>query len=129
MKQNKTVVFIPPKLMETGMSSASSVPRKVVVKEGRVLFGLGQQGDSAVIILPRFNIKGDVKKIAEKVKRSQRYRQDGHCELLLKNHLKDAHERLLFHDGDMVPTDQCAATVLLQMGFKMKQQRFYVPLN
>lgn len=112
-----------------GMPSSRDVPKKAIVRKGRVLFGLTESGDRVVIALPRFSSTGCDRRMLDIINKTPRLRQDDYCETLLRRHMgSDYDKRIIFQDGDLVPLDQDAATMLWEKRFTLRANQYHVPL-
>ena len=109
------------------------VPRDVVFKKGQIRFGMkeGNRGIEAVI-LPQFDIRryglGSVTKAVTQINKTPRGYHDGQCEQLLKKSIGDMGTRCIIANGNLIPLDQEAATMLLQMKLPMLKERHFIPV-
>lgn len=113
-----------------------TVPSDVVIHRGQVRFGMGQKGSQGemAVILPQFDVRKGcsmkgVQKIMDRINTTPRLRKDGDCESMLRKELGDMDTRVLMQDGNIVPLDQEAATMLRDMKLPMKKERHYIPIK
>jgi len=96
-------------------------------------FGLkeGNRGIEAVI-LPQFDTRpctlGIMEKIVAKINKTPRGYHDGCCETLVRKSIGDMGARCMIVGGSLIPLDQEAATILLQMRLPMLKQRYFIPI-
>ena len=116
-----------------GRFEMNVIPQDVLVRYGEVHFGLKDNGGVLAIALPQFDIRkrvfGDVTTMVRTINDSPRLRQDNECEALLRKAIGKIDVRFIVRDGNLVPLDQEAASILQKQGLPLLKNRHYIPIK
>ena len=109
----------------------SMVPMDVEIKKDKVRFGFRVRKTRPTVVLPMFSTgektSEDVSFIIQTITNKPRSRQNGSCEDALSKVLGlEFRKRCALIDGIIIPFDQEAATLLLNLKLPMLKDRHYI---